>query len=217
MTTPLGPEAFQELTGVSRETLDRLRAYEALLARWTQRINLVGAASLGDIWRRHMLDSAQLMALLPPRTGPATGALRVLDLGSGAGFPGLVLAIMGAGVVDLVEADQRKAVFLREAARETDAQVTVHARRVESLDPFPVDVLTARAFAPLPRLLDYASPFFKAAEMAGLRPVGLFPKGARAEEELVEARKKWRFTVKKVPSLSHGSAIVLTIRPQGLV
>src|SRR3954468_18014411 len=108
---PLGPEGFAATTGVSRETLERLQAYAALLERWQTRINLVARDSLADLWRRHMLDSAQLLALAPNPVGAG------LDLGSGAGFPGLVLAILGLRGLRLVEADARKCAFLREAAR----------------------------------------------------------------------------------------------------
>ena len=121
MVRPLTRQQAGELLGVSRETLDRLQAYLDLLARWQQRINLVGASTLADPWRRHVLDSAQLWRWWPDRA-------RVLaDLGSGAGLPGLVLAVLGAPVTHLVESDRRKAAFLREAARATGALVTVHA------------------------------------------------------------------------------------------
>src|SRR5690606_26998968 len=122
-----GPEAFQKDTGVSHEILGHLKAYAALLEVWNQKINLVGKSTVADLWHRHMLDSAQLFPLLSSFTGP------VLDLGSGAGFPGLVLATMGARDVHLVEADQRKCAFLREAARVANATVTVHAKRIEDI------------------------------------------------------------------------------------
>src|SRR5262245_58873059 len=117
---PLGPEDIGQVLEVSRETLERLAVYVGLLRQWQRTINLVGPATLADPWRRHILDSAQLWAHLP-------GGARVLvDLGSGAGLPGLVLAILGAPDVHLIESDRRKAAFLREAARRVDAQARVH-------------------------------------------------------------------------------------------
>jgi 16S rRNA (guanine527-N7)-methyltransferase len=200
---PYGASAFQRDTGVSRETLDRLGAYADLLRKWNKAVNLVGRGTVGDLWRRHMLDSAQLVDLLPP--APADRPRRVVDLGSGAGFPGLVLAVLGAGEVHLVEADGRKAAFLREAARGIGANVAFHVKRAESLPALEADVVTARAFAPLAELLGYAAPL--------LRPdgVGLFPKGKGVEGELTVARKAWNMTVQRVPSRTDPSATILRV------
>ena len=203
----LTPEAFREQSGVSRETLARLEAYVALLQNWNRRINLVSRASFEDVWRRHVLDCSQLMNFLPP---PPTGRPRLLlDLGSGAGLPGLILAILGAGEVHLVEADGRKAAFLREAARVAGAEIEIHACRIEALKPFPVDVVTARALAPLLRLLDLAVPF--------LGPEGrcLFLKGARAEAELEAARSAWDFSMESHPSCTYSSGNILVIGVNG--
>ncbi len=203
----LTPQAFQEQSGVSRETQARLEAYVAMLRKWNRRINLVSRASLEDVWRRHVLDSSQLMSFLPP--APAGRPRQLLDLGSGAGLPGLVLAILGAGEVHLVEADSRKAAFLREAARVADAEIRIHACRVEALKPFPVDVVTARALAPVTRLLGLAAPF--------LGPVGrcLFLKGAQAEAELEAARSTWDFSLESHPSCTYGSGHILVIGVNG--
>src|SRR5690349_9665552 len=149
----LTPEQFADLVPVSRETLDRLAAYLDLLRRWQRTINLVGAGTLHNPWRRHILDSAQLVHLLPE------GARRLVDLGSGAGLPGLILAIMGVPEVHLIESDRRKAAFLREAARATATPVTVHACRLQAAPPLAADVVTARALAPLPQLLPLAARF----------------------------------------------------------
>jgi 16S rRNA (guanine527-N7)-methyltransferase len=184
---------------VSRETIDRLAAHLELLRCWQPRINLVAASTLEDPWRRHVLDSGQLFRLLPP------GARRLIDLGAGAGFPGLVLAIMGVPEVHLVEADRRKAAFLREAARVAGVPVTLHAVRAERLPPEAFDVVTARALAPLPRLLALAAPFM------GPGGVALFPKGAGAEGELTEALKAWHMDVRRFPSLSDPSGVVLEL------
>jgi 16S rRNA (guanine527-N7)-methyltransferase len=177
-----GPEAFQNDTGVSRETLERLASYAGLLATWNKKINLVGRSTEQDIWQRHMLDSAQLFPLIPP------GTQSLLDLGSGAGFPGLVLAIMGVPGVQLVESDQRKCAFLREAARVAKASVKVHAKRIEDVDSQKIDVVTARALAPIDQLLAWAERFL------GQNSHCFFLKGQNVEVELTEAYKRWRIT-----------------------
>jgi 16S rRNA (guanine527-N7)-methyltransferase len=143
---PLTPAGFQQRLAVSRETLDRFRAYAELLTKWNRAINLVSPRSLDDLWNRHFLDSAQLRTYLPPT--PPSGERSILDVGAGAGFPGLVLALLGCGRVHLVEADRRKAEFLREAARVTGAAAEIHAQRIEDVPLLPVDVVTCRAFAP---------------------------------------------------------------------
>ena len=153
MTGALDPAGFAALTGVSRETLARLEAYAALLAQWNERINLVSRDTLRDIWRRHFLDTAQLLPYVPE------GTRSLADLGSGAGFPGLVLAILGISGVELIESDVRKCAFLREAARIADAPITVRHARIEAMPPHEVDVVTARACAPLDRLLHMTQRF----------------------------------------------------------
>ncbi len=198
---PLAPEACARLLGVEEERLDRLRAHLHLLSRWQPRINLVASSTLRDPWRRHYLDCGQLLRHLPPGVG------RVVDLGSGAGFPGLVLAILRDVEVHLVEADQRKAAFLREAARITGAaNVTVHARRIEELPPFSADAVVARALAPLPELLRYAHRFF------GPHTLGLFLKGASLRDELTRAREHWRMRAELRESLSSAQGRILIVR-----
>jgi 16S rRNA (guanine527-N7)-methyltransferase len=191
---------FAAATGVSRETLARLQSYADLLVRWSARINLVAASTLDDLWRRHFLDSAQLMPLIP------AGAQSLIDLGSGAGFPGLVLAIMGVPAVELVEADARKCAFLREAARIAAAPATIHHARIESVPPHPVDVVTARGCAPLDRLLVLAQPF------VAPETVCLFPKGEQAGQEVAAARRNWMMEVDRHDSRSdpRGSILCLT-------
>ncbi len=206
---PLTPEEFQRAADVSRETLDRLERYADCLRKWNRATNLVARNSLADLWRRHMLDSAQLLPLLPD---PPAGRPRVIvDLGSGAGFPGLVLAILGAGAVHLVEAHGRKAAFLREAARVADTPVTVHHDRIEGLRTFPADVVTARACAPLPRLLDYAAPFLRPRPGARSGGTGLFHRGRNFDRELTDARKKWKMGVELMPSCTDPTARILRL------
>jgi 16S rRNA (guanine527-N7)-methyltransferase len=197
---PLGPQEFAELAPVSRETLARLEAYAELLTRWSSRINLVGRDTLPDLWRRHILDSAQLARFVP---GPAQS---LIDLGSGAGLPGLVLAILGVPGVELVEADSRKSAFLREAARITAAAVTIRPCRIQAVLPHPVDVVTARACAPLDRLLDLAGPFLTPDTLC------LFPKGERFNEELTLARKAWTMNVSVEQSLSDRRGVILRLQ-----
>ena len=200
MSVPLGPEGFAELVPVSRETLSRLEAYAQLLIRWSARINLVGRDTLPDLWRRHILDSAQLYRWVPGSAG------NLIDLGSGAGLPGLVLAILGVPGVELIEADSRKAAFLREAARIADADVTIRACRVEAVPPHPADVVTARACARLDRLLGLAERFLT------LDTLCLFPKGERFADELTAARKAWTMNVSVEPSLSDRRGVILRLQ-----
>ena len=153
MRPSLTLDGFAGLTGVSRETLERLEAYAELLRRWSGRINLVGRNTLGELWRRHFLDSAQLLPFIPNKTR------HLVDLGSGAGFPGLVLAILGVPGVELIESDARKCVFLREAARTANAPVTIVDSRIETVKPHLAEIVTARACAPLDKLLPLAERF----------------------------------------------------------
>jgi len=206
---PLGPAGFAAATGVSRETLARLEVYAELLTRWTRAINLVAPASLADLWSRHMLDSAQLLPLLPP--APRDRPRILLDLGSGAGFPGMVLAILGAGAVHLVEADRRKAAFLREVARETDTEVTLHQARIEALAPFAADVVTARAFTQLPRLLPLAAPFLRPRSPGGRGGIALLLKGRRVQAELTAAGETWHMQYELLPSRTESAAKILRL------
>lgn len=203
MIPPLDPEGFAALSGVSRETLARLEAYAELLVNWSARINLVGAATLGDLWRRHFLDSAQLLPYVPE------GTRSLIDLGSGAGFPGLVLAILGVPGVELVEADSRKCAFLREAARIAAAPVTIRNMRIELVPPHVADVVTARGCAPLDRLLPLAQRFI------GPGTVCLFPKGERAAQELAASRRAWTMDVTSHDSRTDPRGIILCLRRVG--
>ena len=178
----------------------RLNAYAELLQSWSPRINLVAASTLGDLWRRHFLDSAQLLPLIPG------GAKSLVDLGSGAGFPGLVLAIMGVPGVELVEADARKCAFLREVARVTAAPVRIHNARIESLPPRVVDVVTARGCAPLHRLLVLAERFI------GPDTVCLFSKGAQAGQEVTVARQSWSMDIACHASRSNERGVILCLK-----
>jgi 16S rRNA (guanine527-N7)-methyltransferase len=193
------PLEFQRLTDVSRETLARLETYAALLRKWQKAINLVSRDSLGDLWRRHMLDSAQLLPLLPKNT-------RILvDLGSGAGFPGLVLAALGVPEVHLIESDARKCAFLREAARGLGVAVQIRNCRVEEMPAMAADAVTARALAPLPDLLDLAERFL------GSHTICLFLKGKGVDEELTRAGERWSMTLARQSSASDPSGTILRL------
>jgi 16S rRNA (guanine527-N7)-methyltransferase len=193
---------------VSRETIDKLLTYEALLRQWQKTINLVGPSTLDVAWSRHFADSAQLLALVPP------AAKHWLDLGSGAGFPGLVLAVMLAdrpgAKMTLIESDARKAAFLAEVARKTGAPVDIRPERIEKCATQsklgPVDVITARALAPLPRLLELAAPAFAA------HTTGLFLKGREAESEVDAAKERWAFDAELRPSLTDAGGRIVVIR-----
>lgn len=209
------PRTFSRGGGVSRETLAAFEKYETVLLKWQKAVNLVGPGTLGDVWNRHFLDSAQLAPLIPAR--PDGAPTVILDIGSGAGFPGLVLALLAAlhacgmprASVHLVESNTRKCAFLKEINRLTGAQAVIHQGRVEKLAAFPVDVITARAFAPLPRLFALAGHFLMQADG---RPMGLFLKGRGADEELTEARKKWKMRVDTIASVTDPEGIILRIR-----
>lgn len=197
-------DEFQKATGVSRETRDRLSHYAELLLRWNHAINLVANGSLRDLWNRHFLDSAQLLPLIP-----SEGAGELIDFGSGAGFPGLVLAIMGTDHVHLIERDGRKCTFLREVAHKTSAPVTIHNMDIANVKPWPVKAVTARAFAPLSSLLPLAAPYIERGAL------GLFLKGKTLDDELTQSSKEWRIVADRVPSASDPAGCILRVRKLG--
>jgi 16S rRNA (guanine527-N7)-methyltransferase len=197
---PLSREAFGDQLGVSRETLERLTIHLELLRRWQPAGNLVGLTTLTDPWRRHILDSVQLAVRVP------AAANTLVDLGSGAGFPGMVLALLGVRGVHLVESNRRKAQFLREVARATGAPVTIHAERIERLQGWPADTLTARALAPLPRLLELAEGFLSSDSVC------LFLKGRSVDDELTNAGISWHMVAERLPSLSQPTGVVLELQ-----
>jgi 16S rRNA (guanine527-N7)-methyltransferase len=199
---PLSFDGFVERAAVSRETAERLKVYGDLLVRWQKAINLVSQDSLTDLWRRHFLDSAQLYRFLP------AGVPRLLDFGSGAGFPGLVLSIMGLPDVHLVESDGRKCAFLREAARVTGASITLHEKRLESIVPFGTPVVTARGFASLDRLVGYAMPYLALWDGPS---AGIFLKGEHSEKELTVALGKYNMRYEAFPSIASDTGVVIRV------
>lgn len=220
------PESFQSAFGVSRETIERLKTYDSVLRTWQRTINLVAPSTLDEVWHRHFADSAQLLelALAAREAGPAPdsasespqkGEKRWLDLGSGGGFPGLVLAILlaerdPAVRVTLVESDSRKAAFLGEVARKTGVAVEIRAERSEKYatqDKSQIrEVVTARALAPLPKLLGLVLPYFSP------RTVALFPKGRDVDSEIGEAQRMFGFDAELAPSMTDPDGRVVIVR-----
>jgi 16S rRNA (guanine527-N7)-methyltransferase len=199
-----GLDDFARAQNVSRETLALLESFVALLADWNQRHNLVSAKSLEDVWHRHVWDSAQLIRFVPDT------ATSLVDLGSGAGFPGIILATMlrdGPRFrAVLYESTAKKCRFLEEAAARLGLNVEVRNARMEEAKREPFDLTTARACAPLTKLLGYARPF------QGPNSVCLFLKGQSVESELTEARTSWRMKLERHASLTDPSGVILEIR-----
>ncbi len=188
---------------VSRESKTRLEVLHGLLLKWQAHINLIGPSTTQGIWTRHILDALQLLALLPP------GTKAIADLGSGGGFPGLVLAATQPATVHMFESNGKKIAFLQEALRQMKVPGQAHKIRLDPAMPksrLPkVEVVTARAFAPLTILLGMAQPFF------GPETIGLFHKGQDVDAELTEAAKAWRIRFKKHPSLTDSKSNILEV------
>lgn len=197
-------QAFAARFDVSRETMERLQQYHRLLLKWNSHINLVSSSTLGDAWTRHFHDSAQAFELCPD------GAKSWIDIGSGGGFPGAVVAILATGQrpdlrVTLIESDQRKAVFLRTVARETGTDMDVVAGRIEDASHSDADVLSARALAPLSDLLLFAKNLMKDDGRA------LFFKGRSWRNELRLALETWTFDCETYPSETDEDSVILKI------
>lgn len=212
------PDAFAKAFPVSRETVDRLVTYEEMLTRWQKTINLVAPKTLPETWHRHFADSAQVyFTALEHEAKPAAsdGKLHWLDIGSGAGFPGLVLAILAAegpkpSHHTLIESDSRKAAFLREVARVTGVVVDILCTRIEKAENRAkvreINFVTARALAPLPRLIELAYPYFDR------QTIGIFLKGRDVAAEIEEARHDWRFDMTSKPSMTDEAGRVLVLQ-----
>ncbi len=196
---------FAEMFDVSRETHDRLTAYADLLKKWNPAINLVSKSTIPNLWTRHFANSAQLLEIAETDRGTW------VDLGSGGGFPGMIVAILAAEThpdlkITCVESDQRKATFLRTVARETGTAVTVLSERIESLSPLNADVVSARALAPLPDLIGYA--------IRHLAPEGiaLFLKGTGQAKEIDLGLASWAFRLDTFPSRTDRESTILKLR-----
>lgn len=197
---------FAREPDVSRETFAAFQAWYGLLMKWNARINLVSSTAIEEFWERHALDSWQVWKHIPEN------AETIIDFGSGGGFPGIALAIgaqaKGKGRVTLVESAGKKANFLRAAIRELNLPASVQEGRAEDLEREFYDVISARAFAPLPKLLGHAEKHW------GAKTIGLFLKGQGVNEELTDASKSWIYDVESFPSRSDASGVLLLV--QGL-
>ncbi|WP_417245353.1 16S rRNA (guanine(527)-N(7))-methyltransferase RsmG [Celeribacter sp.] len=196
----------EELAGlnVSRETLDRLETYRLLLKKWNPAINLVAKSTIDMAWERHFIDSAQVFRYAPQ------GISKWCDLGSGGGFPGLVCATLAKEkspdtVFTMVESDQRKATYLRTVVRELDLNANVISNRIENIEPLQADIVTARALAPLPKLLDYAERHLVKTGR------GIFLKGTSFRDELSKSLETWRFNHEEYASLTDSESVILLI------
>ena len=201
----LARDPFLAERNVSRETEDRLLAFADLLGKWTRKINLISKSSTSDIWERHILDSVQIYDL-----APNTFSLW-LDIGSGGGLPGVVVAAIAAQFapdarIAMIESDQRKAAFLRTALRELGLSGDVLAGRIDGVPPMGADVLSARALAPLKQLLAFAENHLKPGGAA------IFPKGKTAEQEIADASTNWLFQIEKHASMTDAEARILVIK-----
>lgn len=191
----------EAMRDVSRETLDRLEAYAALVRKWNPRINLVSKGSLPDLWERHIVDSVQTVRI--PRCHG-----HWVDIGSGGGFPGIVAAILGfhqKAQFTLVESDQRKSAFLRTVIRELSLNAKVETARIEEIAALEADILSARALSDLDQLLGFADRHLRSGGVA------LFPKGAKWREEVSQAQRNWAFTLTPIPSKTDPEAAILKI------
>jgi 16S rRNA (guanine527-N7)-methyltransferase len=203
MAQYLSDDALQSLN-VSRESLQKLEIYVQLLLTWQAKINLIGPSTIDDVWKRHVLDGLQLMLLMKP------GAEIIADLGSGAGIPGLVLALGGNLKAHLYESNGKKVAFMREVIRQTKCNAEVHQIRLETLEKnMPAKIpnyVTARALAPLGRLLEWSSPFLTSGA------IGLFHKGQDVDSELQEATKSWKIGALKHPSITDSMGCILEVK-----
>ncbi|MCA0042142.1 16S rRNA (guanine(527)-N(7))-methyltransferase RsmG [Celeribacter litoreus] len=189
---------------VSRETLERLTAYLELLKKWNPAINLVAKSTIDHAWDRHFVDSAQVHRLMPENCE------KWCDIGSGGGFPGLVCATLSMEFAPetqftLIESDQRKAAFLRTVITELGLNAQVFSKRIEEVDPVGADILSARALAPLSKLLEFSERHLRHGGHA------LFLKGASFRDEISESLKSWHFSYEERPSITDPSAAILRI------
>ena len=198
-TASFTPEDFRSLANVSCETIEKLHVYSDLLHKWHASINLVGSRTITEIWHRHFYDSAQIYPYLEPNG-------LVIDLGSGAGFPGLVLAVMGHQNVTLIESNGKKCAFLRDVCQRLSLDVIVCQSRIENCRTLPrAKYVVSRALAPLEKLLSFAYP------LLGLGGVCVFLKGATVETELTAARKHWIMNCTAIPSHTSPEGVILTV------
>lgn len=194
-----GLQLLNRYVNITPEVFSRLTLYHALLIKWQVKINLIANDSLQDVWKRHFLDSLQLLPLMP------SGGKPVIDMGSGAGFPGMALAIAGIPNVHLIESDAKKIVFLKEVARITSTDIFIHHSRIEDCKIPDAAVIIARALAPLPELLTYAS------GNVSRETICFFPKGKNYAKEISDAQKGRVFDHALIQSVSDNEGVILRI------
>ncbi len=202
MSETIDQERFFEKINVSRETRENILTYAILLKKWQKKLNLVSDTTLPDMWARHFYDSYQLNELFAHRKAEN---LKILDIGSGAGFPGLLLSMVGTGEFHMVESNGKKCAFMRQVIRETGCNAFIHNTRVEMMVPFPVDYIISRACASLGRLFVLGQNFI------GQETICLFLKGQNVDKEIAEARINWRFEVEKFTSAGRESGAILKV------
>ena len=199
-------EKFSSNVFVSRETYEKLCVFEKVLIKWQNSINLISRSTINNIWVRHFLDSAQLYTFVKNVEG------NIIDFGSGAGFPGMVLAIMGKKNIHLVESDHKKCVFLKEIAMLTETDITIHNCRIEDLSFINVDLITCRALASLSKLINYVEIFTnKSLGEKKELPKLLFLKGKSYNSEVIELSKNKKISFKKYPSITDRNGKILYI------
>lgn len=196
-------KALTEKYDLTEEQGLKLQTYVELLRKWQKKINLVSNTTIKHAWERHIEDSLQLVPIIKENAGDKR--LKMMDMGCGAGFPGLVLAVLDIADISLVESDMRKCLFMKEVARQTETTVDVVNKRIEKAELSDMDLVSARALAALDMLCDYAHPFLNDEGKC------LFLKGEKADQEVSEARKKWQFDVKTYPSVTSNVAQILLL------
>lgn len=202
MSNLFDEKRFFEKADVSRETIENIRIYARLLKKWQKKLNLVSETSLSDMWSRHFYDSFQLKELFDRSKAEN---LRILDIGSGAGFPGLLLSMLGLGEFHMVESNGKKCIFMRQVIRETNCNAVVHNARAEMIKPFHVDYIVSRACASLDKLFDLGRNFIREDTIC------LFLKGQIVDKEITEAGLNWDFKVEKHTSASEESGVILKV------
>lgn len=200
-----GPESLKKELNLDQRKIANLVIYADLLKKWQKSFNLISNKTIEDMWFRHFYDSAQLLELVETH-GPKKLNKIWLDLGSGAGFPGLVIAILGGGRVHLVESNGKKCAFMRTVIREIGVDALVHNCRIEDLEPFNVDIITSRALKSLEKLLDYSKGFVSQKQELW------YHKGQDVDEELTRATKYWKMKVDKYPSQTDKTGTILRLR-----
>lgn len=185
---------------VSRETYERLKIYQELLVKWQAKINLVGPDTIHDVWQRHFIDSLQLLPLIQDKS------FRAVDMGSGAGFPGMVMAIAGMSDLHLIESDTKKTIFLKEVARVTATHIHIHNKRIEGVDINNVQLVFSRACASLSQLFSYSQKY------VSRETICIFHKGKNYQKELLDSGDEWLFDYSVHPSITDVQGGILQVK-----